>query len=761
MICFTPPTPEVTKNGMPSCCAASHIAAQTTSREATAGVHASATAAYHNPYLLVSARFESTLTTAVASSGDVVTALAPGTMVALPANAMTGPNVTESDWISASKASYAYQQQLPENTLLYELNDRRSPMWYYSYESGSTKTQREMKHVLARFASNCSERKFTPYWWTLIRFRHNKGSGSGQQRMTGTDGCVINVIKLEEKEVPLGYRSPSLVQWGKQGGLRRVTSGINEDAAEDEAKHVAPMQSQGYARSESPVGEPSQFCCLCQERLTLQTHSPQLQALDLVKQLLLLRLFVFATPLEAFSFYFNEIDSGIRSEWLFNIPPIRREQSWVDDPADHTAIAEMKLTLTLADFVGDEETVKSSTSKLERAVLQYCADLLLSAFSSPRIQDISVSITSNGRHLRRVGRDEAITRSELCGQFSQMITEIYDELTQLLTTGIHDANPFGFGQFKTYASVPELVDDILSVIYSERRYEVLRGEVTALLLHRGDLFEAIIQEVFRGFVAQTRTTPCMNTGESCGAISAASRAASGWSRRWFVDPMSLLVVPIYLEISSVDTGSYPPRSGKASLLLTLTLIRMLASVDMVLDGRRLTIEAAMSEVSLQLPGLSGTVLELDGDTHAFKALPSGLQSAAGAGAAVFGGLWDVKAYKGLAADSGMSLDVSLLMLSNIQANSRRNDLLLADSDVVVRKTHVTLVLNDTRDGCGDHLDVRAEVFELRLPSHQVASWQSSKLFDYFLDITSEVKWSPTVEIAVTYVPVPRNRGGVS
>ncbi|KAE8983565.1 hypothetical protein PR003_g23686 [Phytophthora rubi] len=184
---------------------------------------------------------------------------------------------------------------------------------------------------------------------------------------------------------------------------------------------------------------------------------------------------------------------------------------------------------------------------------------------------------------------------------------------------------------------------------------------------------------------------------------------------------------------------------------------MLASVDMVLDGRRLTIEAAMSEVSLQLPGLSGTVLELDGDTHAFKALPSGLQSAAGA--AVFGGLWGVKAYKGLAADSGMSLDVSLLMLSNIQANSRRNDLLLADSDVVVRKTHVTLVLNDTRDGCGDHL--RAEVFELRLPSHQVASWQSSKLFDYFLDITSEVKWSPTVEIAVTYVPVPLNRGGVS
>ncbi|KAE9305226.1 hypothetical protein PF001_g12683 [Phytophthora fragariae] len=145
----------------------------------------------------------------------------------------------------------------------------------------------------------------------------------------------------------------------------------------------------------------------------------------------------------------------------------------------------------------------------------------------------------------------------------------------------------------------------------------------------------------------------------------------------------------------------------------MALIRMLPSVDMVLDGWRETVEAAMSEVSLRLPGLSGTVLELDGDTHSFETLSSSLQSAAGA--AVFGEFWGVKAYKGLAADSGMSLDVSLLMLSNIPANSRRGDLVLADSDVVVRKAHVTLVLNGTRDGCGDHLDVRAEVFELRLP----------------------------------------------
>ncbi|KAE9359943.1 hypothetical protein PF008_g2001 [Phytophthora fragariae] len=209
--------------------------------------------------------------------------------------------------------------------------------------------------------------------------RHNKGSGSGQQRMPGTDGCVINVIKLEEKEVPLGYRSPSPVQWAKQEGLGPVTSGIDEDAVEDEAKHVAPTQSQERSEAEPPVDPPTHFCCLCQERLTFETHSLQLQALDFVKQLLLLRLLVFGTPLEAFSFYFSEMDSRIRSEWLFNIPPTRQGQLGVDDPADRTAVAGMKSSLPLSDFVGDEKTVKSSTSKLERVFLQSCADLLLAA----------------------------------------------------------------------------------------------------------------------------------------------------------------------------------------------------------------------------------------------------------------------------------------------------------------------------------------------------------------------------------------------
>ncbi|POM78003.1 LOW QUALITY PROTEIN: Hypothetical protein PHPALM_4528, partial [Phytophthora palmivora] len=143
-----------------SCYGAFRIVVHAIFHEVTAVVHCiywslsnAAIAADQNSQMLVCARFESTTTSAIAGAGDVVTAMIPGTTVAIPASvtALRGLKPSESDWIRAEKAENVYQEQLPENSILYELNNRRSPMWYYSYESGSTKAQRGMKHVLAAY----------------------------------------------------------------------------------------------------------------------------------------------------------------------------------------------------------------------------------------------------------------------------------------------------------------------------------------------------------------------------------------------------------------------------------------------------------------------------------------------------------------------------------------------------------------------------------------------------------------------------------
>jgi hypothetical protein len=51
----------------------------------------------------------------------------------------------EGTWLPATLEDEAKQQS---GSLLYILNNTRFPKWYYAYESGSTKAQREMKHQI-------------------------------------------------------------------------------------------------------------------------------------------------------------------------------------------------------------------------------------------------------------------------------------------------------------------------------------------------------------------------------------------------------------------------------------------------------------------------------------------------------------------------------------------------------------------------------------------------------------------------------------
>ncbi|KAE8987273.1 hypothetical protein PF005_g20867 [Phytophthora fragariae] len=108
-----------------------------------------AAAADRNEDFVVCARFESTATGASSRAGDIVSAMQRDDIVTLPSSVLLPPGDSESDWVRAEKAGDSHQQEFPKNTILYVLNNHRSPQWYYGYDSGSTKTQREMKHVLA------------------------------------------------------------------------------------------------------------------------------------------------------------------------------------------------------------------------------------------------------------------------------------------------------------------------------------------------------------------------------------------------------------------------------------------------------------------------------------------------------------------------------------------------------------------------------------------------------------------------------------
>lgn len=81
---------------------------------------AAAEEADHDAHLVVCARFEAAVTTAVSGADDAVMAMTPNSVVALSASALLAPSESaeENDWVRAEKASDEEQQQFAQVSTL-------------------------------------------------------------------------------------------------------------------------------------------------------------------------------------------------------------------------------------------------------------------------------------------------------------------------------------------------------------------------------------------------------------------------------------------------------------------------------------------------------------------------------------------------------------------------------------------------------------------------------------------------------------------
>ncbi|EGZ23386.1 hypothetical protein PHYSODRAFT_380022, partial [Phytophthora sojae] len=81
--------------------------------------------------------------------------LGVGESVVLPASLFSSSgrrSSMESVWIRADRESDAKQKTVPENSVLYVVNNCRFPKWYYNYDSSVTRTQRDMTHHFVAYA---------------------------------------------------------------------------------------------------------------------------------------------------------------------------------------------------------------------------------------------------------------------------------------------------------------------------------------------------------------------------------------------------------------------------------------------------------------------------------------------------------------------------------------------------------------------------------------------------------------------------------
>ncbi|KAG1705525.1 hypothetical protein DVH05_003214 [Phytophthora capsici] len=115
--------------------------------------------------------------------------------------------------------------------------------------------------------------------------------------------------------------------------------------------------------------------------------------------------------------------------------------------------------------------------------------------------------------------------------------ELHDSFTRLISCSYDFLN--GLVQDTSNATISTLVDDVLSIVYSQGRFNVLRGQLSNLLLGQqapGPLSNALN----RGLCTfKTLMLQCGQQPHSRAPVTPKTTLQSAWSRRWLLEPGSL------------------------------------------------------------------------------------------------------------------------------------------------------------------------------------------------------------------------------
>ncbi|KAG1707166.1 hypothetical protein DVH05_026362 [Phytophthora capsici] len=720
-----------------------------------------AVAANDNEDLVVCARFEAVAAVALPGGGNGGTPLPLESITALPSCALrAGGSASESDWVLGEKTAEMYQQQLPKNTILYLFNNRRNPQWYYGYDSGSTKAHRELKHVFAVYVfqlyrpSEHQAQQNSNYEsgglrsaarLATVAVRHASPSFTiiSYRRLNDTRRCKKRIEK-EQQAIPSAAKpEPNVIVPRKTTSQTNTGSSSQQDVRDIHGTNSMELQNQpryenvdGLERQRStpaapPLGlQKALHCPICSSPLSHRSHHLLRHSLpktvEDLQLLLVLHNFMSSTPLDAFTFHFGRMDFRIQCQWLASLSSFAQARQ--HGSAMRFTASEMITSLaskfSLAQFVPDvvQSDMVAFDPVREQKVLQLCADLLLDTCSSSRIQRIVNQVC--------VGQDFAtqgtVSPSGSCERFCRLVAEFIDELTRLLQaqTKRNGEDPM---------TILSLVDEILSLIYGENKYQSLREKTSSLLLRRDESLEIAMQALYRSLPnkpCRTLDSPLLSTASVDGKGSPSNeRLSSGvWNNRWFVDPLSITVLPL----SQANTSESSTSFSTPSLLSVITLLRMFASVDISVESSRVTVVAAMAD------GTSGTELVLDGQPHMVDSLPNGLSAVAGA--ALLGGCRGEYQYQGFISDDGSSIELLFVSLS-ASLSSR------IVSSWKAQRVHLLLELDESR-GCGG----KGFIAVVEVSSASV----DRNLSDHLLtdDISDNIStWTPTMEVHATYTGI--------
>lgn len=564
--------------------------------------------------------------------------------------------------------------------MLYVLNNYRFPKWYYGYESGATKSQRERKHHLRvyvlRVGQPCGgggarlatvlDRHASPSFTIASYRRANRskkssgisddGAGSsvragGRQRGESSSSDTSSSERDESTtalERELSYPSVSR-QVDLPGSQERDDlQHESHDSAEGillglrySSSHTpdpAPVVLDGLSRQ--PSGGDSRVHRVVDEKLFWR-QTRLAPTLARARELAVLQYFVTHAPLDELWGPVLSLENRLWQSW---IEPLHRETR----DARSRALLQ-RFCLPAAGAHDPRQHSRDALGLLSvHSALALCAEVAVELVTSRELRDLlRIALQSANEGEQGAGGEAAggsatatalptasdhSRKSETRERFAALVDGVHAHVSVLVTRSRR-------------RSVGELVDELVTLVHQSQRLRWLQPAMRELLGA-----ETPDRAAFEAFCAQWREAYMVRHGSPATRtrmVSVEIRSGGGkppgrWSRRWLLDARSLRVSGQHQQQHGGDPRSSPAYGMSAWELLST--VQQFGAVDVEVDtSASLRVRAALDGAVLLNEDRDGAScsqpmhLRLDGKYRIFRAFPSGVATMAVArGGWVFG-----------------------------------------------------------------------------------------------------------------------------
>ncbi|CAI5713108.1 unnamed protein product [Peronospora effusa] len=596
--------------------------------------------------------------------------LQPGETVSLPESLLLAEEymTKETVWIRADREGDMKQKY--QDAVLFVLNNHRFPKWLYSYNSSITRMQREMTHHLVAYVFHLTGNRSTPNEMDAVVLARHESPGFllvSYRRSGNTSGCDLPAIDVansnmfaaveivspgvcpspsDDLKMNLVGRPVSETSYQKMNTIRLDTSqgqlqfSSNHRRLKQEEKGQQKMQSEAGRSSVSSFIETTNDTYSWQR----DTRARNCRFQEKGQHLLILWIFIQSISLSDLKISTESITEHICSHWL-RAAAILRSPS----PSSSRQLKTVVISF-LGEFFGHRPGINSTVPfATERDTLQVTALLFFRAISSHSVQCLLHSACS-------FINDET-SKAELQIRFVLLVSDLYDAMGDVLQEV--SAQTAGLSRRQKSLSLPALVDDVLSLVYSQPRFHRLRSQVSALLLGQQLYVSEALNGVFQVFTAMVRerliaSATLYKTSTRIQHSFRRNSLLELWNHCWLLEPRSV-------NIFNVSRGDC---AHDMRLVDIVQIWSELGCVDVTIKDDMSSISLRSAVSFLDHTAVAPMKLVLDGKLRLFRVLPSGVSSMI----PTVGG-WSIGDYTAIFLADGNALKVSFFCYAEEKAGA--------------------------------------------------------------------------------------------